>query len=213
MPDTAVFAPNPNPDFLDLLETRRSVSPVNLVEPAPGPDELMRLLTIASRVPDHGRMVPWRFIVLQGEARTAAGDRLAAVHGRKEPDAPEAMGKKIAASLARAPLVVAVVDRTGPSPKIPAWEQHLCVGAVCMNLVTAATAMGYGAIWLTGWAAGDADARAELGIGADESLAGFIHIGTPTERPAERPRSLRGPPRSPTPSWCLQRSECNGHVV
>ena len=188
MPDNAVFASDTRPDLLALLETRRSVPPVSLVEPAPGPDELMRLLTIASRVPDHGRMVPWRFVVFRGDARAAAGERLAAVHAGKEPEAPEAMGKKIATSLSRAPLVVAVVDRTAPSPKIPEWEQHLCVGAVCMNLVTAANAMGFAAVWLTGWAAGDADARATLGLAPEETLAGFIHIGTPTERPAERPR-------------------------
>ncbi|MFN4089188.1 MAG: nitroreductase [Alphaproteobacteria bacterium] len=188
MPDTAVFAPVADTRLFDLLETRRSVPPVSLVEPVPRGEELQRLLTVASRVPDHGRMVPWRFLLFEGASRERAGERLAALYVTKDPEAPEAMRRKIATALSRAPLVVAVVDRSAPSPKIPEWEQHLCVGAVCMTLVVAANAMGYGANWLTGWAAADADARAVLGLGPEERIAGFIHIGTPTERPAERPR-------------------------
>lgn len=188
MPDTAVLGRSTNPDLLHLLETRRSASPASLIEPAPGPEELRRLLTIASRVPDHGRLVPWRFIIFQGEARITAGEKLVAIHSSKEPDAPDAMRRKIASSLSRAPLVIAVVNRTDPAAKIPDWEQTLCVGAVCMTLLIGVNAMGYAANWLTGWAALDPDARAALGVGPQETLAGFVHIGTPTERPAERPR-------------------------
>src|SRR3546814_16287070 len=109
------------------------------------------------------------------------------------------MRDKIAGALARAPLVVAVVNRADPTAKIPDWEQTLCAGAVCMNLVVTANAMGYGANWLTGWAAMDADARAVLGVGSEESLAGLIHICTPPERPAARPTPDLHPNLSPIP--------------
>src|SRR3546814_13082787 len=91
MSDTAVFGPPASPDLLHLLETRRSVAPIHLVAPAPAAEELHRLLTIASRVPDHGRLVPWRFIVIEGEARVAAGSRIAEIHARQTPDAPAGM--------------------------------------------------------------------------------------------------------------------------
>lgn len=176
------------PDALELLKTRRSVKPMELSGPAPSAAEIDTLLTIASRVPDHGKLKPWRFIVFEGEARDAAGaiiaDAFRAAH-------PEATADQIAFErkrLARAPLVVAVVSRAGPHLKIPEWEQQLSAGAAAMNLVTAAHAMGFAASWITEWYAYDRAVLAKLGLAANERIAGFVHIGRPAKPPEERER-------------------------
>lgn len=172
-------------DMRDYLATRRSV-PAAFLEP-PGPDAatLATLLTIAVRVPDHGKLAPWRFIVFEGAARVAAGEAVAAVAERqgRQGDAQEDRDR-----FTRAPLVVAVVSRAAPHVKIPEWEQVLCAGAVCLNLLHAAAAHGFAAQWLTEWIAYDAQAAAALGVAADERVAGFIHIGTPRVRPTDRDR-------------------------
>ena len=175
-------------EVLDLLRTRRSVAPHLLAEPGPTADELNALLTIAVRVPDHGRLPPWRFIVLEGEARRRAGEAIAAAY---QADDPNADATRVAAErnrLARAPLVVAVVSRARPHVKIPEWEQTMSAGAVCMSLVTAANAMGFGTSWLTEWYAFDRRILDALGLDPDETIAGFIHIGRITTPPVERPR-------------------------
>ena len=139
-------------------------------------------------MPDHGRLVPWRFIVIEGEARRRIGEAIAAAF---RADQPEADAEKVALErgrLARAPLVVAVVSRARPHVKIPDWEQVLSAGAVCMNLLNAATAMGFGASWITEWYAFDRRVLDALGLEPDERIAGFVHIGTPLEKPVERPR-------------------------
>jgi nitroreductase len=178
-------------DLLSVLETRRSVKPAALGEPAPNPDELRRLLTVASRVPDHGALVPWRFFLFQGEARQAACAQLAAVYlAQHQEQSAQTLGTlaKLSRLFTQAPLVVAVVSRADPSARKPEWEQVLTAGAVCMNLMTAATAIGYASVWLTGWAAYDAEALAALGVRAEERVAGFIHLGTAQERPPDRIR-------------------------
>jgi nitroreductase len=186
-------APFSAPDLLSVLETRRSVKPVVLSGPGPNPAELRRLLSVASRVPDHGALVPWRFILFQGEARQAASAQLAAVYLAQHPEL-SAQTVSTLAKLSRlftqAPLVVAVVSRADPNARKPEWEQVLTAGAVCMNLITAATAIGYASVWLTGWAAYDTDALAALGVRAEEKVAGFIHIGTAQERPPDRTRPV-----------------------
>jgi nitroreductase len=192
------FMPHPTastaftaPDLLHRLEIRRSVKPAALGEPGPNPDELRRLLTVASRVPDHGALVPWRFIVFQGDARQAASAQLAAAYSGQHPDLSEqtvATLAKLSRLFAQAPLVVAVVSRADPNARKPEWEQVLTAGAVCMNLITAATAVGYASVWLTGWAAYNVDALAALGVRVEEKVAGFIHIGTAKERPPDRSR-------------------------
>ena len=175
-------------DTLDLLATRRSVPAAYLAAPGPSAAELDRLLSIAARVPDHGKLVPWRFVVFEGDAREAASGRLLALYRARNPDADvDTLGKETN-RLAKAPLVVGVVARPAPHPKIPEWEQWLSAGAVCMTLVVAAHAMGYAANWLTGWPASDTEAKALFGVAADETIAGFVHIGTPAERPADRAR-------------------------
>lgn len=193
MSDLTTFAPFKAPALLSLLETRRSVKPDALGEPGPNPDELRRLLTVASRVPDHGGLVPWRFILFRGEARRAASAQLAAVYSAQHPElSAQTVGTlaKLSHLFTQAPLVVAVVSRADPSARKPVWEQVLTAGAVCMNLMTAATAIGYASVWLTGWAAYDADALAALGVRAEEKVAGFIHIGTAQERPPDRTRPV-----------------------
>jgi nitroreductase len=175
-------------DALTLLATRRSAKPRDMHGPGPTAAELDQMLTIAARVPDHGKIAPWRFIVFEGEARARAGDVIAAVFARKTPDAS---AEQIAIEKDRfmaAPLVVAVVSAPRPHPKVPAWEQELSAGASCMNLVTAATALGYAANWLTGWMAFDADVLAGLGLKPGEKLAGFIHVGRITGAVEDRPR-------------------------
>ena len=175
-------------ECLSRLLQRRSVPPRGLGGPGPDDREVETLLTVASRVPDHGKLVPWRFILIQGEARARLGEILAAAF---QADNPDAGAEQIAVERERftqAPLVVAVVSRVAPHVKIPDWEQVLSAGAVCMNLLTGATALGYGASWLTGWAAFDRRVLDALGLTPDERIAGFVHIGTAKETPPDRER-------------------------
>lgn len=175
-------------DSLSRLLQRRSVPSRWLGEPGPSEPEVKTLLRVASRVPDHGKLVPWRFILIQGDARQRLGEVLAAAFQADNPGAGE---DKLAAErerFAQAPLVVAVVSRVVPHVKIPEWEQVLSAGAVCMNLLNGATALGYGASWLTGWAAFDRRVLDALGLKPDERIAGFIHIGTAKETPTDRDR-------------------------
>lgn len=176
------------PDAIDLLKTRRSMKPREMTGPGPSPAELDTILTIGARVPDHGKLTPWRFIVFEGDARGRAGDVIAKVFARKNPGAPAADIEVEKRRLTDAPLVIGVVSFTKPHPKVPPWEQELSAGASAMNIVTAATALGYGACWLTGWFVFDRDVLDGLGLKADEKLAGLIHIGTPTKPSEDRPR-------------------------
>jgi nitroreductase len=177
-------------DALELLSTRRSVAPHLLGKPGPSGEQLETLLTIAARVPDHGRLFPWRFLVLEGESRHRIGEVIANAVSADQPGADPA---KIAIErnrLARAPVVVAVVSRAKPHVKIPEWEQKLSAGAVCMSLVIAANAMGFATSWLTEWYAFDRRILDALGLAPDETIAGFVHIGTPKEKPVERARPV-----------------------
>ncbi|ABE40486.1 nitroreductase [Rhodopseudomonas palustris BisB5] len=177
-----------NTEVTDFLKTRRSVKPREMSGPGPSPEELDTILTVGARVPDHGKIAPWRFIVFEGDAGARAGEVIGEVFARNK---PEATPEEIAAERARlteAPLVIAVVSAPKPHPKVPAWEQELSAGAACLNIVTAATALGYGANWLTGWIAYDRDVLTGLGLKDGEQLAGFIHIGTPTRANEDRPR-------------------------
>lgn len=175
---------------LELLRTRRSVAPHLLGGPGPTAEELDLLLTVAARVPDHGRLTPWRFIVIEGEARHRIGEAIAAAYRADDPAGETTKVDNERGRLARAPLVVAVVSRAGPHVKIPEWEQTMSAGAVCMNLVIAANAMGFATSWLTEWYAFDRRILDVLGLAPDENIAGFIHIGRPTTPPVERPRPV-----------------------
>jgi nitroreductase len=176
------------PDAIELLKIRRSVKPREMSEPGPSPSELETILTIGARVPDHGKLTPWRFIVFESDARVRAGEVIAKVFARKNPQATAVDIDVERHRLTDAPLVIGVVSFTRPHPKVPPWEQELSAGASAMNMVTAATALGYGACWLTGWFAFDRDVLDGLGLKADEKLAGFIHIGTQTKPNEDRPR-------------------------
>ncbi|MGY4623683.1 nitroreductase family protein [Bradyrhizobium sp. USDA 4486] len=176
------------PDAIELLKTRRSVKPREMTGPGPSPAELETILTIGARVPDHGKLAPWRFIIFEGDARQRAGEVIAKVFARKHPGALAADIETERNRLMDAPLVIGVVSFTRPHPKVPAFEQELSAGASAMNIVTAATALGYGACWLTGWFSFDRDVLDGLGLKPDEKLAGFIHIGKPTRPSEDRPR-------------------------
>src|SRR2546423_10479008 len=175
-------------DALQLLKTRRSIKPIELAGPPPSAAQINTLLTVASRVPDHGKLVPWRFIVFEGDARLKAGAAIEAAFRAKYPDAKPEQVEYEQKRLARAPLVIAVVSRAGPHVKIPEWEQGLSAGAAAMSLVLAAHALGYAASWITEWYAYDRGVLDALGLRENERVAGFIHIGTPAHAPEDRPR-------------------------
>lgn len=176
------------PDAIELLKTRRSMKPREMTGPGPSPADLETILTIGARVPDHGKLTPWRFIVFEGEARVRAGDIIAGVFARKNPQAAPAEVEVERKRLTDAPLVIGVVSLTRPHPKVPAWEQELSAGASAMNIVTAATALGYGACWLTGWFAFDRDVLAGFGLKPEEKLVGLIHVGNVAKPSEDRPR-------------------------
>ena len=176
------------PDAIDLLISRRSVKPIELNGPGPTAAELTTLLTVASRVPDHGKLTPWRFIVFEGDARLKAGETIAAVGRLNRPDATADQVEYETRRLARAPLVIAVVSRAGPHVKIPEWEQVLSAGAAATSLVLAAHALGYAASWLTEWYAYDRRVLDQIGVKPEERIAGFVHIGRPAKHSEDRPR-------------------------
>jgi nitroreductase len=186
--DGTPLARRTSPEALDLLARRRSLPLRSLVAPGPTAAELEDLLTLAARVPDHGRLVPWRFIVLEGEARGAAGARLDALYARQNPGLAPAKATMWRDYLMRAPVTVVLVSRPDPAAKVPVFNQVLSAGAAGMALVSAAAALGYGAQWLLKWPGRDPEAAALLGVGEAEQVAGFIHLGSPAEIPADRPR-------------------------
>jgi nitroreductase len=165
---------------IDLLLSRRSAPAQTLKGPGPGKDEIETLLKIAARVPDHGKLAPWRFLLLEGAARDRAGEIAASLLAKDNPAAEEARLAAERERFARAPLVIAVVSRAAPHVKIPEWEQVLSAGAVCMNLEIAANALGYRSIWVTEWCAYDRRFCDALGLASHEKIAGFIHIGRPS---------------------------------
>ncbi|MFC0220715.1 nitroreductase [Pseudochelatococcus lubricantis] len=177
---------------LKRLERRRSAAPLELGAPGPDAALLRRLLAIALRVPDHGKLEPWRLIVLEGAAKREASERLARLYVSENPeeddDRRDKQAEKIAGTFAAAPVTIVVVSRADPQARKPEWEQILSAGAVCMNLLTAATLAGFDGVWLTGWPAYNEAAKGVLGIATDERVAGFIHIGTGSEKQKDRPR-------------------------
>jgi len=176
------------PDALTLLKTRKSVNSNFLGPPGPTDVELAEMLSIAVHVPDHGKLAPWRFIVLSGDARGEAGEMIAALFKAKNPEAPAAKVEEERTRLLAAPLIVIVVSTAAPHVKIPEWEQVLSAGNVALSLVFAAHALGYAAQWRTGFMGYDGDARRALGVADSERIVAVIHIGTPTVPVVERPR-------------------------
>jgi len=172
-------------DLADMLARRRSAAPDALGAPGPDESQIARLMEIALRVPDHGRLAPWRLVLIAGEAKARWLDRLMAIAETRE-DAPKA--RVTARKLADAPLVVAVISAAVAGHKVPEWEQWLSAGAVAMNLLNGAEALGFGANWLTGWHAYDDRATALLGLQPHERVAGLVLIGTAAQRAPERER-------------------------
>lgn len=152
------------------------------------------MIAAAIRVPDHGKLTPWRLLLIRGDARRRLGEKLARIHRRSDPAATEAQLLKDRERYTFAPLIIAVIARIDAEhEKIPAQEQLLSAGCVAYNLLLGAHALGFGAQWLTGWAAYDGEVARLLGLSAQERVISFVHIGTPRERAPERAR-----PEAPT---------------
>ncbi|MFX0544074.1 nitroreductase family protein [Roseovarius sp. S1116L3] len=177
--------PTPRPDVLDFLATRRSRPAKTLGLPVPDCAALMPMLEMAARTPDHGKLEPWRFVVLERAALLRLAKAIPTLPAALDSEAIEKAQKQFT----DAHLAVAVIEVQRPSPKIPAIEQTYSAGAVCLALLNAALASGWGANWLSGWASHDrAFAEGQLGLAPHERIAGLIHIGTETSVPPERPR-------------------------
>lgn len=179
--------PQPNQAALEFLLTRRSRPAKTLTTPVPDRAALMQILTAAGRTPDHGKLEPWRFIVLEKDALARIAAEIPTLGTEQGID--PAKIDKAAAQFGNADLAIAVISSPQPSEKVPHIEQVYSAGAVCLSLLNAALASGWGANWLSGWASHDKPfMQSMLGLTADESVAGFIHIGTETNAPPERPR-------------------------
>lgn len=174
--------------MLDLLLQRRSVKAIDMLSPGPDASELETIIRCGLRVPDHGKLGPWRIIRFTGDAREAFGETLVAAWQQAHPQDPPKRAELERTRLMRAPVVLAVVSSVTSGHKIPEWEQVLSAGAVCQNLLVAAHAAGYCAQWLTEWFAYDGNVAAALGLTSAERIAGWIHIGSTDKAPAERPR-------------------------
>ncbi|MCZ4272794.1 nitroreductase [Maritalea porphyrae] len=177
-----------NVEMVEYLKSRRSVTLPFLAEPGPSELELAELLEIASRVPDHGKLAPWRLVVVAGDQRGMAGDRLAELAKQRDPEISEEMLDVERNRFLPAPLTIGVISAVQAHPKVPAIEQQLSAGCVCFNLVHGANALGFAAQWVTRWFAFDDEAAAIFGAKDNEFFAGFVHIGTPSVVPQERPR-------------------------
>jgi nitroreductase len=177
---------HPAPAALDLLLSRRSGSAKAMTEPGPSKKQLAEILKAGARAPDHGKLFPWRFLVIEDKGRSRAGDILAEVmeaEGERAKQVEEERERFL-----RAPVVVAVISAAREQHKIPVWEQELSAGAVCQNMLIAATTSGFVAQWVTEWYAYHPVVKQRLGLKAGERIAGFIYIGTAKEELEERPR-------------------------
>jgi nitroreductase len=177
-------------DTLSLLASRRSASAKALREPGPSPEQLAQILEIAVRVPDHGKLTPWRFIIFEGAERAAFGRILEQRWQELHPNHGAESLANARHMFDRAPVVICVVSRAGPHPKIPEWELQLSAGAVCQNILIAATAMSIGCQWMTDWCAYDPVTTAAMGLEPGERVAGLIYLGEPAEVLTDRPRPV-----------------------
>ncbi len=175
--------------MIELLSRRRSAKPHMLAMPGPGAAELEQILTLAARVPDHKKLVPWRFIVIEGDARARLGDVIAGACIAEESEPPSDVRiENERKRLMRSPVVVCVVSRVVPSSGAPEWEQVLSAGAACFNMCIAANALGFGTCWITEWIAYSPRVKAALKLAENERIAGFVYIGTASETQADRDR-------------------------
>jgi nitroreductase len=183
---------NDRSSLLAFLKTRKSASAKAMGGPGPYAAQLRDILSIAVRVPDHGKLNPWRFILFEGAARGQVGERFAARFAELHPDYPAENIEFQKGLFLRAPVVVAVVSTAAVHAKIPVWEQQMSAAAVCFNMVLAAQAHGFDAQWQSDWVAYDAGAKAAMGLLASENVAGLIYIGTSSIPLEERPRPDAG---------------------
>ncbi len=195
--------------ILDGLDRRRSVPSRQLGAPGPDDETLLRMLRSAVRVPDHGRRVPFRFLTVKGDNRHALGALLAERSRERDPSALDAVVEKDRRRFDAAPVIVTVIAKVGPDEKIPVQERVLSAGCVCFALLQAAQGLGYGAQWLTGWAAYDPVIAGHLGVGADETIVGFIHIGTAS---VETPERERPDPAALLSDWSPAQSPAGADV-
>ncbi|HUH08928.1 MAG TPA: nitroreductase [Brevundimonas sp.] len=185
--NAALPLPVRSDEILARLAARRSAPAQSLSAPGPSEAEIEQILHLGARTPDHGKLFPWRFVVLGPQSRAELSEALAALaetQGRVDKDLA------VLAKLANPPLTIMVVSTPIQGHKVPVWEQQLSAGAVCMNLEHAADALGYSASWITDWYAYDPAAVALFGVKDGETIAGFIHIGALSEAPLERPRPV-----------------------
>ena len=182
-------ASNPSEVTLDLLSKRRSLTVKDMTGPGPSQQQINQLLTIGSRVPDHKKQVPWRFLTFEGSARGDMGKILKKTFQKNCPETDNDLLNFEENRFMRAPLVIAVISTASPeNPKVPEWEQILSAGAVCQSILITANAMGFASQWLSEWYSYDADILQALHLTSDERIAGFIYIGTATKDPSERGR-------------------------
>ena len=180
-----------NPNLFDFLTARRSVKPDKLSGPGPSADELTRILTVGTRVPDHKKLAPWRFIVFESEARAAIGEVFAQACYNEDKQPPSTVRLDFERNrFLRAPMVLAAISSPKPSAGAPEWEQVLSAGALCFNTCLAANALGFGTCWITEWIAYSPAVKAYLKLADHERIAGFIYIGRVTEKPVERERPV-----------------------
>jgi nitroreductase len=177
---------HPAPDALGLLLSRRSGSAKTMGEPGPDQKQLADILKAGARAPDHGKLFPWRFIIFEGDGRKRAGEILAeaaSADGQRDKQVEEERGRFL-----RAPLVIGVISAVHEQHKIPVWEQELSAGAVCQNILVAATSQGFVGQWVTEWYAYHPKVKEGLGLRAGERVAGFVYLGTAKDALEERPR-------------------------
>lgn len=177
--------PVPSAEMQDRLARRRSAPAQSLTAPGPSRSEIERILTLGARSPDHGKLFPWRFVVMGPNGRADLARALEPLAGRQ---ADPAKAARVLSKLTAPPVTLLVLSVPIAGHKVPEWEQHLSAGAVCMNLEHAANALGYSASWITDWYSYDPEALALIGVRPGEQVAGFIHLGTLAEPPLERPR-------------------------
>lgn len=175
-------------DTIDVLTSRQSIGADLLTEPGPGPQDLEKILSAAIRVPDHGRLFPWRIQVLDKDAQKRLAEVYVARYRALHPDARDNQVEHERKRPQRAPLLLVVSNRIEPMHKIPVLEQTLSGGALCMNILNAAHALGYCANWVTGWPAFDDEVKRSLGVPLASQIIGFVHIGSPAGPPKERIR-------------------------
>ena len=179
---------NDTSSILALLKSRKSASAKAMAEPGPTPAQLSEILSLAVRVPDHGKLAPWRFILWEGDVRASFGEVMKARWHELHPEhGPDSLAF-VSGLFLRAPTVLAVVSTAAVHPKIPVWEQQLSAGAVCMNILMVATALGLGCQWNTDWIAYDAEIARAMGLKPHEKVAGLIYLGTPSAPLEDRPR-------------------------